>query len=452
MRPRRAKGWETVMNRTTRARAIGILLLLAACDNLLSVEQRGLITEEQIKQQRLVGAAVAAAEGDYHIAFNWVAHSGAAATDEMIFSHPWTPWNTYDERILSATGCPHDNCGFGYEWMQQARVTGMRSVLQLKTMQASDTAIAHALDYAAFSTVMLADYLCQAPLNGGPALDPPVVYDSAITLFQEAVQRAGGATFLTNLANVGIARSYLNKNDLNHAIEYAQKVDPTFTAWVRYVDSPNFGDWVNKYNLWHRSTALEFTSALDPAEWRTKRDLRVPFMTDSTEGLFSPHPEARRGYFPYSPSSFEGWTPGNRDTIAGGADIRFASGLEAQYIMAEASLHGGTGGWDNATVLTFINARRAVGAGAASPYTGTDLEGELREQRKMDFYFAGYRMPDLIRYKKYDSVNLWPTGTIGGYGVDRNGAPPATTPPWNYGNVECWPIAQTEVITNPNIP
>jgi len=55
----------------------------------------------------------------------------------------------------------------------------------------------------------------------------------------------------------------------------------------------------------------------------------------------------------------------------------------------------------------------------------------------MDFYFAGYRMPDLIRYKKYYSVNLWPTGTIGGYGVDRNGAPPATTPPWNYGNVEC---------------
>ena len=70
----------------------------------------------------------------------------------------------------------------------------------------------------------------------------------------------------------------------------------------------------------------------------------------------------------------------------------------------------------------------------------------------MDFYFAGYRMPDLIRYKKYYGVNLWPTGTIGGYGVDRNGAPPATTPPWNYGNVECWPIGQTEVITNPNIP
>jgi len=76
-----------------------------------------------------------------------------------------------------------------------------------------------------------------------------VVYDSAIALLQEAVQRAAGATIITNLANVGIARSFLNKNDVNHAIEYAQKVDPTFTAWVKYVDSDNFGDWVNKYNL-----------------------------------------------------------------------------------------------------------------------------------------------------------------------------------------------------------
>src|SRR5436309_3535643 len=215
MPARRAKGWMKVMNWTTRAKALGLVVALAACDNLLSVEPRGLITEDQIKQQRLIGAVVASAEGDYHVAFNWVAHSAASATDEMIFSHPWTPWNAYDERILSAEGCPHDNCGFGYEWMQQARVTGMRSVQQLKSMQAPDTSIAHALDYAGFSTVMLADYLCQAPLNGGPALDPPVVYDSAITLFQEAVQRAGGATFLTNLANVGIARSYLNKNDVN---------------------------------------------------------------------------------------------------------------------------------------------------------------------------------------------------------------------------------------------
>ncbi len=438
------------MNWTT---AVGGLAIgLAACSDLLNVEQRGLITDEQVKQQKLVCALVAAAEGDYHVAFNWVAHSGASSGDEAIFAHVWTPWNEYDERDLTAEGCPHDNCGFGYDWMQRARVTGVRSVQQLKGIQAPDTAIAHALNYAGYSTVLLADYLCQVVLNGGPALEPAVAYDSAIAIFQEAVQRAGGNSYLTNLANVGIARSYLNKNDLDHAIEYAGKVDPAFEAWVRFVDSDNFGDWVNKYNLFHRTTALEFNTALDPSEWATKRDLRVPFLTDSTQPLFSPHPEARRGYFPYTPYSFSTWTSGNKDTIAGRASTRFASGLEARYIIAEASLYGGTGGWTPAQVQAFIDERRTVGGhGAyAGPATTDALAAELQEQRKLDFFFAGYRMPDLIRYKKYPGVDLWPTGPIGGYGFDRNGQPPAATPPWRYGSVECWPLAQSETNTNPN--
>jgi hypothetical protein len=451
----------TAMNRTTTAvrsaqvlPALGFLIGLAACTNLLEVEQRGLITEEQLKQQRIVDAVIAAALGDYHVAFNWVAHSGASATDEAIFGHIWTPWNDYDERDLSAEGCPHDNCGFGYGWMQRARVTGVRSAQHLKELQAPDTAIAHALEYAGYSTVMLADHLCQVPLNGGPPLDPAVAYDSAIAVFQEALTFAGGNARFTNLANVGIARSYLNKNDLNHAIEYATKVDPAFEGWVRFVSSGIFDDWSTKYNLFRRTTMLESNTALDPAEWATKRDLRVPFETDSTRAIFSPHPESHRGYLPYTPYSFAGWTPGNTDTISGGADIRFASGLEARYIIAEASLYGGMGGWTQGQVQAFIDERRAVGG--HGPYTGstaTDaLAAELREQRKMDFFFAGYRMPDLIRYKKYRSVDLWPRGVMGGYGYDRNGQPPQTTPPWRYGNVECWPVAQTEVNTNPNFP
>jgi len=425
---------------------------LAACSNLLGVDQRGLITDEQLKQQKLVAAVVAAAVGDYHVSFNWVAHSGASATDEAIFAHVWTPWNEYDQRDLTAEGCPHDNCGFGYGWMQRTRVTGVRSAQQLKDMGAPDTAIAHALVYGGYSTVMLADYLCQVPLNGGPPLDPSVAYDSAIVILQEVIQRAAGSAHLTNLANVGIARSFLNKNNLDSAIAYAQKVDPAFEAWVRFVNSTNFDDWSTLYNLFHRTTMLEFNTALDPGEWATKRDLRVPFIADSTQVMFSPHPDGRRGYFPLTPYSFSTWVSGNPDSIRGNAGIRFASGLEARYIIAEASLYGGTGGWTPAQVHTFIDERRAVGG--LTPYAGidalTELQAELREQRKMDFFFAGYRMPDLIRYKKYYGIDLWPTGPIGGYDVDRNGNPPPTPPQWRYGTVECWPVAQSEVITNPN--
>lgn len=437
------------MTRTHSLRAgrgpwvLAVVFGLTACSDLLEVQQPGLITEEQLRKSRAAAALVAAAEGEYHIAFNWVVNSGAAATDEAIFAHGWSPWEDFDERDIVPAGCPHD-C-IGYPWMQQARVASVSSAQQLTAMTAPGTAIATALNYAGYSTVLLADYLCEVPLSGGPPLTPAVAYDSAIALFQEAVTAAAGDQYLTNLARVGMARSYLNKNDLNNAIQTAQQVDTAFQAWVRYIDSPNFGDWVDKYNLYYRTSGFispsEFSLALDPVDWAGKWDLRVPYDSFGTHPMFTSKPEARAGLIPFIPYSFEGWTPGNNDSIPGGADIRFASGLEAQYIIAEASLNGGAGGWSQAQVLAFVDARRAVGG--FGPYAGADLFGELREQRKMDFYFAGYRMPDLIRYKTYYSVDLWPTGNIGGF-------PPGA--PYIYGSSECWPAGQSEVSTNPNFP
>jgi len=91
-------------------------------------------------------------------------------------------------------------------------------------------------------------------------------------------------------------------------------------------------------------------------------------------------------------------------------------------------------------VRAFIDERRAVGG--HGPYAGSDLQAELREQRKMDLFFAGYRFPDIIRYKRFHNVNLWPTGKVGGYPPDA---------PYTYGATECWPVGQSEIGTNPNL-
>src|SRR5574341_120245 len=431
------------------ARVVGALTLIATvggCNNLLDVDRPGLITDDQIAANKLVSGLVAAATGEYHIAFNWTVNSGAAATDEVIFAHGWSPWEDYDERDIVAGGCPHDCIGYG--WMQQARVSSVRATQQLKAMQAPATAIATTLAYAGYSTVLLADYLCEVPLNGGAPLTRAVAYDSAIALFQEAVTVAASDPYLTNLARVGMARSYLNRNDLDNAIAVALQVDPAFVAWVRYVDSPVWDDWINKYNLYYRTSGFfspsEFSLAIDPAD-SLRVDLRVPFDVDSTRRMFSSKPEPRYGLVPFTPRSFENWTPGNTRMIQGGDDIQFASGLEAQYVIAEASLYGGAGGWSLAQDTAFINARRAVGG--LGPYAGAfavpDVQAELREQRKMDFYFAGYRMPDLIRYQTYYSVDLWPTGKLGGF-------PPSAT--YTYGSTECWPVGTSETSTNPNFP
>jgi hypothetical protein len=432
------------MNATLRgaARLLAMAALAAGaagCHDVLNVDRPGQITDGQVNDGKLNDALVAAAEGEYHVAFNWVANSGAAASDEAIFAHGWSPWEEYDSRTVTAASPAWD--GIGYPWMQRARVTAVRSAQQLEAGKAPAPMVAHALNYAGFSTLLLADYLCQVPLNGGAALDRAVAYDSAIALFQKALPLAGSDQAMTDMANLGIARAYLNKHDLNNAIVYAKKVSPSFEAWVRFVDSNNFDDWTQKYNLFYRTSGFispsEFSLALDPAEWAAKRDLRVPFNTDSLHRMFTSNPYPRAGYIPYVPYSFSRW--GQQDTIKGGNDIRFASGLEARYIIAEASLYGGTGGWTDAQVRAFIDERRGVGGHPA--FAGTDLKAELREQRKMDFYFAGYRMPDLIRYKTYYGVDLWPKGKMGGYPADA---------PYTYGTTECWPIGQSEISTNPN--
>jgi hypothetical protein len=78
-------------------------------------------------------------------------------------------------------------------------------------------------------------------------------------------------------------------------------------------------------------------------------------------------------------------------------------------------------------------------AGLHSGGTGTtELRAELVEQRKRDFYLAGYRAGDLRRYKKLYQLDSWPHGTMPGltraYGVD-----------------ECWPMDSDELNGNPNV-
>src|SRR5215208_8126886 len=98
---------------TTKPWRRGLLALalgvgLGACGDLLSVDRPGQITDGQVADAALADAIVAAAEGEYHVAFNWVANSGAAASDEAIFSHGWSPWDDFDERDVVATAPAHD--------------------------------------------------------------------------------------------------------------------------------------------------------------------------------------------------------------------------------------------------------------------------------------------------------------------------------------------------------
>ena len=112
------------------------------------------------------------------------------------------------------------------------------------------------------------------------------------------------------------------------------------------------------------------------------------------------------------------------------SNVKFATGLEAQYILAEV---------DGATpaTLAFVNSRRAVGNQAPVNLTGADLITELRNQRARDFYLTGQRLGDLRRYLKA-GTDLFPKGKY-----------PVFTD--FYGDNKCFIIPLAEKAGNPNV-
>lgn len=153
-------------------------------------------------------------------------------------------------------------------------------------------------------------------------------------------------------------------------------------------------------------------------------DPRLPPLGTSRLGLNS-----NPIFPPQRPYSYTGWSATTVQTIDITTNIKFATGLEAQYDIAEAD--GGT-----ASTLAFVNARRAVGNQAPVTLTDAALMTELRNQRARDFYLTGQRLGDLRRYLKA-GINLYPKGKYPVF-------------PDFYGTKTCFIVPLSEKAQNPN--
>jgi hypothetical protein len=132
---------------------------------------------------------------------------------------------------------------------------------------------------------------------------------------------------------------------------------------------------------------------------------------------------------------YSGWTGTSavlENLVITDTDVKFATGLEARYVVAEVA-------GPIASTLAFVNERRAVGGQAAVTLAGNELMAEFRTQRALDFYLTGQRLGDLRRYKAKQAIDLFPTGKF-----------PITSD--QYGTATCFVIPQTERNANPNVP
>lgn len=406
---------------------------VAACNDLLDVSDPGSIQGEQLGNPALENLLVNGVIGEFQVAYgSYVLWSGVLA-DEVFTDH--TNVAVREFSLHNFIDLNETNEGV-YVNLQRTRQSADDASARLREMlgaaASSSLNLARVYAYGGYSYVLLAEGFCDSPVNMSEPLPPEELFRRGIARFDSAIATANAykgtttvaaniaaANDLINMSNVGAARAALKMGDLTKARAYAALVPAGYEKLALY--SANS---VRENNQVHRParTADPFLG-VHPT-YLGLNDPRVPALGTARLGLNS-----NPIFPPQRPSQYVGWSPTTVTTIDITTNIKFATHLEAQYIIAEA---------DGATpsTLAFVNARRAVGNQAPVSLTGAALITELRNQRARDFFLTGQRLGDLRRYLKA-GTDLFPKGKY-----------PVFTD--FYGENKCFIVPLSEKADNPN--
>jgi hypothetical protein len=414
----------------TASVAAAIALGVSACDGLLKVSNPVSVEEGQLENPALQDFLINGVIGEFQFAYTNYAFFSGVLADEVFTDHPnvnfrefslhrFTDLNTTNELVYAA--------------LQQARQSADDAADRLKRLLGPDAEsslnVARALIYGGYAYVLLGEGFCEAPVNLSAPLSPSELLSRAVARFDEGIAVAtaaaegtdlAAAQDLVSLAHVGAARASLRNNDPTRARAHAVLVPDSYERWAYY--SANSVRENNAVQL-----AVRFNQPWLGMQrpFRDLRDARVPQPAVARRSLVG-----NPIFPPLTPSMYSGWTAtGPAPAIDPATHVRFASGLEARYIVIEAD--GPT-----AEMLAFVNARRVVGGTPPVNLTGPALVEEFQRQRALDFYLTGQRLGDLRRYAAV-GTDLFPTGKF-------------PTSPDSYGTMHCLIVPLSEKARNPN--
>jgi len=409
-----------------------IALAASGCSDLLEITNPGAIPEERLTDPALELLMINGAIGEFQFAYGYYALWSGVLTDEVFTDHTNVSVRDFS---LHNFGDLNDITTGAYENIQRARASADDAVDRLKSLlgpgAATSLNVARALTYGGYSYVLLGEGFCDAPINLSAPKPPAELLTIAIARFDEAIAVATAAKAGANAANtaaaqdliymsqVGAARAALKMGDAAKARSYATLVPAAYEKLAYY--SANSVRENNQLNRPAR-TADPFLG-IHPVFLNLK-DPRLPQSATSRPGLNS-----NAIFPPQRPMMYGGWSATTVQTIDITTLIKFATGLEAQYIMVETD--GPT-----AATLAFVNARRAIGGQPPVTLADSELMAELRAQRARDFFLTGQRLGDLRRYAKA-GADLFPTGKY-----------PVFPDP--YGSAKCFVVPLSEKAVNPN--
>ena len=413
--------------RSARAAVAAGALVLAGCDDWLTVPSPTVIDADALDPVADAELLSKSAEQNFKHAYGWLIMYSSWFVGETDVSETFPTRNEFGRRDITIQNASLS----GDVWfpLSQTVVSAYLVLNAALPNPSANISYVRAHLFLAYSYVFMAEHFCQGAVLAGPPLTTADMLDSAIAHFNDVITQGtavGGAlaTSYVNAARVGLARAHLQDGNGAAATTAASSVPAGFTFNLTYID-----DLAYRTRLANRMWQFvrdRGSIAVAPV-WRTT-DTRVPWALGSA---FSP------AYVPQDaayasdrgiPYAIQRKFPDYN------VPIRLASRLEADYIIAEVA---GT-----AAQLTLIDQRRAAGGQAA--YSGpTDAASVLTEfftQRGFDFYLEGKRLGDFRRA---------PSSIIG--------VPVAGATYWKPGfapvaSNTCYPLPITETDNNPNFP
>jgi hypothetical protein len=448
-----------------RARALAAIAALvpalSACEDFLRAENPGAIPEPDLTDLTYIPLMVQGTVGEFQRMFPQVIYYTGLFSDELRNHHVFFEERDIDRRLALPE---HGTISFfAYQPLHRARHMADTAAARMKTLLGDsavvDTRLARVLAYGGYTHILLAELMCESPVNGSAPYTPAqLLTEFAIPKFEEAIEIAtrvrgdltrtaavrASADSILNFARVGAARAHLNLNDKTAALQYANDVLAalpaaadtlwTFRAW--YSENSAGENMYIFTRLTGTSGVLSGSLTGTPFVTMTDRRVPRPVVAERTQN-------ALEGFVPNSPRAYSSYTGDAAATDSArrvGADfiragwIRIASWREARYIKAEAE--GNT-----PANLAFLNAQKKLGEDTTTvaPASETEYLALVRDQRRREFYLDGHRLGDLRRYKEF-------------HGVDEFQRGPYLGGPDTYGPQECWVLPLTEINGNPNVP
>lgn len=473
--------------RRTALCAAGMLLALGACStsDILDVNNPEEIQLEQLNDPRLLQVRLNGVIDNFDDAYvGSVIQYANFITDEMITGLNWEDYARANQRIVSYLEGPTTQI---FENLSRTLRLADGLATHIKGWAAADPStdfdrsLATTLAYAGYAALVLAENTCQAVISPDPDNPSGVVlsqletFAAALPYLTEAlsVAQANGDADIANFARTGLARAYLGRGEWSSAATAAAAVTPGFRRWIDYVDLPG-----GRNPLQGTANGGNFTHGIHPRFTGIHPSFNGTGFSFRDNNIIAPQTDPRiqhalsdaTGHNGLTPlykfiqglrySGYNGRTiapaspacPGCTGTSAAtmplltdfGTDVLLADYVEAQHHYHEA-LAMQTG--NDAAVLAFVNARRAVGNQAPVALSGQALRTELRNQRARDLFMGGFRLPDLRRWTRFDGGN----GPFAAGSYFPTGAHP-NAPVWSdYEDWTCYPIPLSEYEGNANL-